>query len=436
MRKILLAVVLLPLLVYGAVKGYLWYDFKHNVDAFAKKIDPFAQLRYKSITTSLEGRAGLRDVVLTLRNTGDEIHLRSLQFEAPNALYFLNFKRQIDKYGVPKRLGIRLHGLQLPLDAKLFDMLEQMQALQRQQGGLEQETSLDALGCGNVRSFGPRQYRAMGYSDLLADVALNYDYKPSDTTFNVHAEFTFRDMAAVTLDTAFRASVEELKQRGAAGSPPQLLSLQAKYTDAGMNARRNRWCAAQDKLTLPAYLDRHIRMLRERLAAMGIAVDPKVVAAYRKSLGNGGTVQWAMYPGGPIDPAELRLMTPKQIKQALGLQLTLGGEPINDDQIHFVAPKVAQAMEEKPKTEEQELLVSSYRPVPLKTLTSYLGRPVRLRLKSGKTIDGGLVSVARDGVRVRRSLYGGSLTQPVAMAEIARAEIYETRVERRRVEKR
>jgi hypothetical protein len=59
-------------------------------------------------------------------------------------------------------------------------------------------------------------------------------------------------------------------------------------TDAGFVAARNSHCALADKVSVDAFVDRHMQSVRRRLLAVGIAVTPDVDAAYRTYASRGG----------------------------------------------------------------------------------------------------------------------------------------------------
>ena len=169
-----------PFLLYGAAKGYLWYEVKSNADEMVEAASPFAQISYDSVYTSLLGdEVGLDNITIKPVMTQDEFRIEQVRLSAPHIGYFIGAGDNVKNGEFPENLGMQIHRMQIDIDSELFTMLEQMQ----QQAAMAQtdETDMwiasqDALGCGDISTFTISDYRDMGLANIVADASVNMTY--------------------------------------------------------------------------------------------------------------------------------------------------------------------------------------------------------------------------------------------------------------------
>lgn len=438
MRKIIY-ILLIPALLYGAVKGLLWYQVKSRMDQLVEQAGMFAEVSYDGIHTSVLGEVGVNNLIIKPRMANDQIAIDAVRVSAPDILYFLSAAYRLHERKMPERFGVAFEKIRVDLNGQLIRMMSQMQQqapAQRRPSVLER---LDALGCGEVGSFGLDDVIRMGYDEVVLDLAMNMKYEETSNRFTIDMDVRDRDIYRVTASMDFDMDLNSLQVNPAAAPQPNITHANLQYTDSGYHKLRNAFCAKQNNSSVEAYVDRTISMLNGEL---GTRLPQNIDKALRGYLTNGGRISLTIKPDDPAALSGLHLYSAKDAMALLGMTIKINGVTLTGDTIPWDGQLEADAVVhtdavQQPTTAEpppqpapatrppQQIAepAGGYQTVDTGELHKYLNRQIRVATRSGKQRSGRLNLLEDDVAYIEMELRGHSLTFPVKLAEITQAEL-------------
>ncbi|WP_421869903.1 hypothetical protein [Motiliproteus sp.] len=450
-RKILrttLAVILLPLLVAGGAYGYYWYQIRSVVEDFARQLSPFATLSYGKIEAGLDGVAGVSGLQLIPEGQKEGVSVDRVLFRASDPLELMQLRWGVDKGQLPQRLGVEVQGVRLAADSPLLLQYQEMLPQQQQSDWM--------LGCKQaMASLTPTQLmQRLGYQELVLDLSISYWFDNNDKQLQVDLHTGMADGYEMDLGIVLDLKINQFDQHNLQFAQPWISDIQVDYQDLSLNARQNRFCAEGLGVEVEAYVDTHIELLLERYRQFGLEPGPALVAGYRQFLLGKGQFQLELLSGKQLGGPSLLGVTPELLLEQLAPKLWIDGQPIKPLQVSWVPPEQGEAsIEEEVRTrvealnellqspfveepEEPEPAVeveqfSSYTPpsggyqvVALERLPGFIGTQIRIRTQNGFLLQGRLLSVGEEELRIYREVGTGDATLPIAFRHIEQVQVY------------
>jgi len=419
-------------LLAGGAWGYLWYNTKQQVDQIALMAKPFADISYGGIDVLPSGSVGVNRLRILLNALDDSVAIGSIRLNAPNILALLNVRRQLDKGQVPEALSLSVREFEPPLDGGILGAKPAAAAHRSPFDDLE------ALGCGQVLSFGGTEWLEMGYDKLIGNMTAGYRLSAARNVMEFQVDSNSRDWATVNMDIGFAtaapiSSVFEL----ATSLTPKLAKLNVVVRDDGFNQRRNTYCAAKAGKPVEAYIADHVRLVVERLNANGVYPGPGLVDAYRRYLTEGGQLAIAAAPPPPIDPAELRFYKPEDAIKLAGLTVKVNDKAVADLSLTWDSAKIARALgvepQVSPETDTAEataapapktvVIQKSFHPVQVGQLGQHVGKIAKLKTANNAQYRGQLDGIVEGVVKITIRKPGGSATLSLRASEITEAQV-------------
>ncbi|MBL8259685.1 MAG: hypothetical protein JNM60_07760 [Candidatus Competibacteraceae bacterium] len=424
-------VLLVPLLIAGALWGYLWYSTKQQVDQWVALAKPFADISYGGIDVAPTGSIGVNRLRIILHDLDDYLTIGSVRLKAPDILQLLKLRWQLSQGQLPPAMTFALHQFEIPLDGGLLGTSQETLSRRSPFG------DLDALGCGPVTALGRAEWQEMGYHHLIGDMEAGYRLDSGRNVMELQLRSSSRDWATVDVDLGLAAAGAARTLAALATSGPVKLSkLHVVVRDEGFNQRRNQYCAAKAGKTIDAYLADHVRLLEDRLRANGVYPGLGLIEAYRQYLKEGGKLTLAAAPPAPIDPRELQFYKPGDAIKLAGLTLSVNDQPVSDLSVNWDGTKIARALavgaESAPEAEEPRpsspnappaMVQKSFRPVATHQLGQHIGQIARIKTANNSQYRGKLNAVAEGSVSITISRSGGSVTLSLRQEDITDAQI-------------
>lgn len=444
--RLLKILLILPIIGYGAVKGYIWYKVKDNADTAIAQMAPFAEVSYGSIFSSLKGAAGVEDLVIRPKMTSDEFTIQKLSFTAGNLLELFTLSQQLQEKKLPTHLGLEVQKLSLDLDSEMFSMLAQMQ----NQGGLQRKPTvierMDAMACGSIESFGIKELSDMGYNHMVLDIKMDMGYQEERKLMNIAMQFKDRALYSANFKSSFRFDIPEIVAAGRSYEP-EISLLSAEYNDTGYYALRNEYCAKQRGSSIDEYIEANITGLS---SGVGVSFPEEAIENYRKYMTKGGSLRVSLKPSGETSFSHLKLYEPKQVMSMLGVEIAINGVKVDQEKIVWgsgnydsqanlsAGPKQKQNPKPKqlPKSMASkaeivpappiEAVVSEpqFHAVNKSKLSGHIGKRIQVVTVNGKQRDGMLESVGKERIRIRMQLGSGEYSFPVKLKEIKQAQVF------------
>ncbi|HID49306.1 MAG TPA: hypothetical protein EYP40_06820 [Chromatiales bacterium] len=435
-KYLLLAVVALPLVLFGIVKLYLNHQLNEFMDTVAARARPFVSVERGGVSTTLRGEASIHDIEIYITGTDDVVRIEKLTYDTPNLWYLLRDLGGVRNNRVPMSLHLNLKGLSMDLYGDLTDRMEDA----------INTLNLDLAGvnklCGGRLFMGPREYRDMGYEQIIIDGNIGYEADAITEEITINMDLGFRDMGSYHLTirsggflgTPFAARVPHPK-------PPAIDALRITYQDHSYIRRFVKYCSELGNTTEAEFIAAEVEQDPAYFAnLLGFVPGPGLRAAYRELLSNPGKIAITMEWPESVDPGNLHLYKPEDIPKMLNLILTINDKPIEDLRFHFydgkkldVGRRISTLMTRDDKAQPVEVkkkprrLRPRYYPVTPSRLKKYVGTHVRLTLNGNLHRDGELIKVVGNTAYVRKRLSGGNYTMQVSLGRIRKAEALLTR---------
>ncbi len=117
----LLLFLLIPALAYGAVKGFLYYKAKRNIDEMVATVSSQVDVRYTDISTDLRGAVTVSGITVQPMGYDDSLHIEAIRVASDDPLFFYHGARwEPGKNTPPPSLSFFIDGIRLPLSADLL----------------------------------------------------------------------------------------------------------------------------------------------------------------------------------------------------------------------------------------------------------------------------------------------------------------------------
>lgn len=451
MRKLGMVLGGVALLVAAAYGAY-WYQVKGKVDALVAQLAPFAEVQYGAIHAHPDGTVGVNGLTVSPRQLHAPITVEQVRVRLGSPLYLLFGTDQ-----PPRELYLSLQGVEQSLESAFFHQLQQQMDLAREADPLY--VSPTALGCGAIRQFDVNSLRMMGYRDLRMNIDLHYRGDEAARKIRLDALVDIEQTGDTRLEMVFSADPSQLDNPVLASGNARLDKLVIDYHDRGYNQRQAAFCAREAELRPADYQARHVELFRRWLVENGIELPPEWINAYAELQQEGVSVQLALNPLGGFGSAELMMMQdPVYAVEKLNPSLRINDRALALDGIRWdeLALRLAQAgsgsriardseaapaAASEPSAEVVETpvapapaaavaapasapAVKRFRETPLDQLAEHVGAQVRIFTYFGNDVEGRLVAVDRQGVRVLQRLARGVAEYPLEYTRIQQVEVY------------
>ncbi|CDF83277.1 hypothetical protein ACA097_03310 [Pseudomonas sp. QL9] len=298
MSKFFKWALLLVVAVAVLIKVSLWLSVRSIVNDAVAKMAPVVDVSYGGISSSFDGRVGLKNVVIRVPAAHDSLKVAHAQLKFNGLRELLSFKERLADGKMPEQMAVELDGVELMVHGPFI------QALYQQPAERSVFTAMSEVACGSVRNIGSDELLEMGYRSLDADVEFSYLFEPGaqKLTFNMRSDV--RDMA----DTRVSMSLSNVSERPGdmRVNPPRVSSVTVELDDNQYQRRVQEFCAAKMGVDKATYLKKAVEVFDKNLRGQRVALDKPLLDAYGRYL---------------ADPQSLRLeMTPTEGMSWDGLQ--------------------------------------------------------------------------------------------------------------------
>lgn len=417
--NIVFLLVLLVGAVYAGIKGWMHYNAQQALEELSVATAGRAEIDYQGIDTELQGAVTVRGLTLLVDGAPQPLRVEAVRVSGPELPYFLWGKD--GRQAPPDRLRVDVQGIRLALDDALFDALQQEMPL----GG-----GTAPRGCGPTDDLDPELLRELGFSELLMDATLSYDFDPRAERLDAQLEFAVQQIEKVEASLTL-ADVPADALQGGAAAIPSLAGMDMRVRVEPEFARRYlAACAARRDQSPEQYRDTLVAETLAALSRAGLQLGPGLAQAVREFHQTWGEFQVTANPERPVNLMGLLFSSPDNWQQQLGVQVALNRRQLLDLSFEFRPPdaeELAVMLGQEPPPSKPRKPQPRYRYVyqatPLAALEQHIGNEVRLYLRDDQPMRAGtLTAIAGGELRVEQRLHGGKITAHVALEDVARAE--------------
>ncbi len=413
---------ILVAVIYAAIKAYIYFSVKGELDDAIALARPFAEISYSGISSSLKGSIEVDGIEVRSGQQALPIRIASLQLQGAGIGFLFDIAKGFGQGRIPSVLRTRMRRLELPdVQQMVPSVLPTLKA-----GGWNPVPDQCSLG-GLLRSAG--LMRSDSYPVLLD---LNIGYQMDHLTRIGQLDFGYDVPGGETF--ALMLTLSGMPRPGAMmmmGVVPAVDRLSIRYQPNGEYLKKQvSDCAKKQGMSESIYVEGLLAQPAGRLAKeLGFAPGKGL----RQGIG-----RFLLKPvellvvAGPIDnPLQLGSgkLPPARLADFLNLEVSVNGEPVGDLSFTVAADVKADGMG------DADAAVSAgqgkkvrrrarYIKTPIGELEKYLGRPVQL-LVSGrdKPRSGVLVAVRDSEVDVEKRMRQGTMNLHVSFDDIERVNV-------------
>lgn len=409
-RNLIFLILIIPVVLYGAAKGFLWYSVNSAVTNVQTRVSEFATLDYEGIRTPVLGPIGVDGITYKPLGFDQSIQVGSVLVHWNEAHELLDLITAFYKEALPKQLRISVNHINIPLGGDIADWWDSKRGSSTNSSALL-PAGLWGCGAGALKS---ADYRGMGYESLTANLRFEYGLNRKTKTFSFYGKLDNQEMGKLYLDGSAPAGGVLLSVDALLNSPPRLSNLSITFEDDSFNARKIEYCSKLVKTTQQQYLQDHVARVAMEFSKSGVHPSAEIIDAYRSFLTGNSKLTLVVNPYEPIDPEVLAKVDPENLVEWLGLEVVLGETPIKE----ILAPKqleTATAEEEQKTGAARE---ETFNPTPIERLAEHVGKLTRVKTKDAKFHYAYLEEAGTEKLTLTQHLAGGSATFVINVTDI------------------
>ncbi len=441
-RNIVIAAVLAVLALAAGIKGYIHHQFKTNIDASLRSIQPLAQIKYSDLSTSLfTGKVELKNVRVSATFLPESIALGDITLETPGYAYMLQGPDKLKQGELPSHLGLAVENFYFDLHGETAQWFNRM--VKRMQPMYASERTL----CAGKSLFSPADYKEMGYSRLKSKLRFAYDFNENKKTLNIVLMASTQNMGSMnaTINLANIASMSSDKMMQ--GDMPTLTNVEVNYQDQTYSPRIVKYCAALSNMTKEKFIEAEVKQSDKYFyMKWGAAPGKGLREAYKDFLLKPDLVTLTMTPSKPINPMMLTSMSQNELFEALNVNLTINGLLIED--LSFKLPSQAfitqfeqqraasldfgallrgepiKAPTKVKKFNAHKKTPAKYHKIRLSHAKKYMDDYIRIMTTEGHKRKGQLIKMDEKNLYLQKKVEGGKFTMIVPREKIKTIEAY------------
>lgn len=430
LKNALLVPVVAGLLIYGGIKGFIYYKVKSGLDQMVTMAEPFAAISYGGIASGLEdGSITVEKISITPGGSSDAVQIDAINVRGDGLVFLLDLVNGFSMDKPPEQLQISVRQAEFPLNADILGQFEPEGSRDKAEsctiGGLFQYADLEHL----------------GYETLIANISMSYRLDPRTGEMDVHSDYSLNTIESSSMEFFFK----RVPQPGAMmmGATPVIDRFSIRYQlERGYLNGVIDYCAKQSGQTADSF----IAGLFDKddsyyLKNLGYLPGPGLRFALKQFIAEEpGEILITGNPGTDLDPSTLSAYKPADIVTLLGLELSVNNQLVTD--LSFTLPEtggegvisriresqvdskpdMSTGMQRNRKLVKQKKL--RFIETELGQLKSYIGRNVKLYTSLlEKPKEGILVSLKDRQVHLEQRIYGGKMTTYVAFDDIKKAAV-------------
>lgn len=403
--------------IVAVLLGYFWYDTRAQLQHIIKTIKPFAEVRYSYIYASPFGSAGIMGLEILPYGIDDRFVFDKVGLQGNNFFSLLTINRVLGKGQLPKSLHIFLKDVQVPIDSPL---------LQDGFGISGSQPPFEFTLCGDVVSFGPAEFQALGYDDLHLDLSLAYNINELKPSMEMTATFNPQAMLAITAKAQLTLPQAVLSLTDLVTLSPRLIELTVTLNDLSLVERLNRFCAKKEAISVSDYIDEQVQYLEHLFQIQGTLFSADLATLYREFMTQGGEIRITASPQQTLPLEKLTNQSFKDTLNRLNLAITVNDLPtlsLEFQQANAFSYSKKELTSDTIRFGEQQNNTSAYLSITHEELASYRGSMVIIQTANGRQHKGQLATIDHNTVKLAQHMRGGSVVFTINIHDIEKIRL-------------
>lgn len=385
MSKLIKWLVLAVVAVALLIKLSLWWSVRNIMEEAANSLQPFAEITYRGVTSSFDGRVGLEGLEVRVPMARDSITIEHAQLKFNGLGELLRFKERLEQGKFPEQMAIDLKGIALEVHGPF------MQTLYDAPAERSVFTAMSEVSCGKIKHIGTVELLDMGYRTLETDAEFSYRLEPGaqKLTFNLLADT--RDMLETRLSMALinvSDNPGDLRM-----NPPRVSSMTFEMNDNQYLRKVQAFCAGKLGQSEEEYQQTALAKFDAVLRSQRVGLDQPVLDAYARYLKDPQSLRLEINPTEGMAWDGLQFFEAKDVLQMVNPVLLINQELVQPLGFAWVDPGQIREMGalEKVVAEESQSSrenSSQYDFVPVEHLAQYTGKRLQFLTYDGTYYQG------------------------------------------------
>jgi hypothetical protein len=408
-RNLILLLVIVPVLLYGGVKGFFWYSIDAMIKQAKIRVAPSADITYREIRTSVLGPIGVTGITIRPHDINDVIKVGSILVQWDEPREILPILEALFYKKLPDKLNLSIERILLSLDGEIVAGLGQQQ---QWDSNLPFRVPASIWGCGSGK-FQAADLLAMDYQRLRIDARMEYNYYPVTKNLSFFARIRSPDMMTLSFEGEVPSGKSHLSLNSIISSIPKMSNFSFALEDESYNAKKISYCSKKNKQSGDDFLDDHVQRIVADLQQSNLNPSTELTNAYRDFLSKPARISVNFDPYEPTGIEKFSELDRDNFAEWLGIEVLADQEPVGE----LLAP----LQSEQDETEEPEQPVQKeeqFNPTPVADLGDFIGKLARVKTNDGRAHYAYIEKANTENLVLTRHLVGGSATFKLSYAEI------------------
>lgn len=414
-RNLIILLIVTPLVLYGGLKGYLWYSLKSTMDNVQRRVADSASVSYEEIQTKVLGPIGFKGVTYRPHGFDQSVRIQAVLLDWDEHVDLLPLLQAFWEDKLPEKMTLTARNISIPVSGGIADWWDNYKIVD---AGSPFRIPQSLLGCG-IQAFTSGDLLKMGYETIESDLRFEYNFGKRSPYVTFYSRARNHDMMTLTVEGSIPSNEIQLSLRGILHSIPLFANLSISLDNEAYNARKIKHCAKLAGISPSQFVDKHVDMVLADLDKLKVHPSDELVTAYRQYLTEPATkITVNLNPYEPLGPDTVNKIDHKNFVDWLGVEIIAGESLIKE----LTAPQevlVTKTEQTTESTQEEE----TFRPTPVAELDTHLSKLSRIQTRDGKTHYAYLEQVGDDVLTLTQHLVGGSATFTIEKSDIVAASV-------------
>jgi hypothetical protein len=412
-RNLILLLVIVPVLLYGGLKGFLWYSIDAMIKQAKIRVAPSADITYREIRTSVLGPIGVTGITIRPHDINDVIKVGSILVQWNEPREILPILEALFYKKLPDNLHLSIERILLSLDGEIMAGLGQ----QQWDSNLPFHVPASIWGCGTGK-FQAEDLLAMDYQRLRFDARMEYRYFPVTNVLSFFARIRSPDIMTLSFEGEVPSGKSHLSLNSIFSSIPKMSNFSFALEDESYNAKKISYCSKKNNQSGDDFLDDHVQRIVADLQQSKLNPSAELTNAYRDFLSKPARISVNFDPYEPAGIEKFSELNRDNFAEWLGIEVLADQQPVGE----LLAPLQSE-QDETGELEQTAQKEEQFNPTPVAELRDFIGKLARVKTNDGRAHYAYIENAGAENLVLTQHLVGGSVSFELSYAEITEVAV-------------
>ena len=413
-RNLILLLVIVPVLLYGGLKGFLWYSIDAMIKQAKIRLAPSANITYREIRTSVLGPIGVTGITIRPLDINDVIKVGSVLVQWNEPREIIPILEAFFYKKLPDKLELSIERILFSLEGELLTDLGQQQ---QWDSNLPFHVPASIWGCGTGK-FQATDLQAMDYQRLQFDADIEYSYFPVTKVLSFFVKVRSPEIMTLSVEGTVPSGKSYLSLNSIFSSIPKMSTFSISLEDDSYNEKKIAYCSKKNNQSRGDFLDDHVQRVVTDLRQSKLEPSAELTNAYRSFLSKPARISVNFDPYEPAGIEKFPELDRDNFAEWLGIEVLADQAPVGE----LLAPLQSE-QDEMEETEEPVQKEEQFNPTPVAELRDFIGKLARVKTNDGRAHYAYIENTDTENLVLTRHLLGGWATFKLRYAEIVEVAV-------------